>query len=176
MYCTLHSTVLSKVVVYQCRCWWCKIKKSLTKHLESSHSESGYKDLNNLFLPGRWWFQTLILRHIYIKKVFPFFWAVSSPFAVQVCKKCPYDPVKNFWFQKWNMGIKKRRIWFWFRICWKLMHKKMSTKKWQKNWVFFTFITVCVSFRTVVSSLGRYVFGSEISYNKAPPRLPGLGC
>ena len=28
----------------------------------------------------------------------------------------------------------------------------------------------------VVSSLGRYVFGSEISYNKAPPRLPGLGC
>ena len=29
---------------------------------------------------------------------------------------------------------------------------------------------------TDTSSLGRYVFGSEISYNKAPPRLPGLGC
>ncbi len=29
---------------------------------------------------------------------------------------------------------------------------------------------------TTGSSLGRYVFGSEISYNKAPPRLPGLGC
>ncbi len=29
---------------------------------------------------------------------------------------------------------------------------------------------------TPSSSLGRYVFGSEISYNKAPPRLPGLGC
>ncbi len=29
---------------------------------------------------------------------------------------------------------------------------------------------------TSASSLGRYVFGSEISYNKAPPRLPGLGC
>ena len=28
----------------------------------------------------------------------------------------------------------------------------------------------------VASSLGRYVFGSEISYNKPPPRLPGLGC
>ena len=27
---------------------------------------------------------------------------------------------------------------------------------------------------TVFSSLGRYVFGSEISYNKPPPRLPGL--
>ncbi len=27
------------------------------------------------------------------------------------------------------------------------------------------------------SSLGRYVFGSEISYNKAPPPpLPGLAC
>ncbi len=31
-------------------------------------------------------------------------------------------------------------------------------------------------FSTCASSLGRYVFGSEISYNKAPPRLPGLGC
>ncbi len=30
--------------------------------------------------------------------------------------------------------------------------------------------------RVMASSLGRYVFGSEISYNKAPPRLPGLGC
>ncbi len=29
---------------------------------------------------------------------------------------------------------------------------------------------------TYLSSLGRYVFGSEISYNKPPPRLPGLGC
>ncbi len=29
---------------------------------------------------------------------------------------------------------------------------------------------------SIKSSLGRYVFGSEISYNKAPPRLPGLGC
>ena len=33
-----------------------------------------------------------------------------------------------------------------------------------------------VSVYTTVSSLGRYVFGSEISYNKPPPRLPGLGC
>ena len=30
--------------------------------------------------------------------------------------------------------------------------------------------------KAYISSLGRYVFGSEISYNKAPPRLPGLGC
>ncbi len=33
-----------------------------------------------------------------------------------------------------------------------------------------------VSIFNIISSLGRYVFGSEISYNKAPPRLPGLGC
>ncbi len=31
-------------------------------------------------------------------------------------------------------------------------------------------------YTTTFSSLGRYVFGSEISYNKPPPRLPGLGC
>ncbi len=35
---------------------------------------------------------------------------------------------------------------------------------------------VSVLSSTVFSSLGRYVFGSEISYNKPPPRLPGLGC
>ncbi len=33
-----------------------------------------------------------------------------------------------------------------------------------------------IKFVKCESSLGRYVFGSEISYNKAPPRLPGLGC
>ncbi len=37
-------------------------------------------------------------------------------------------------------------------------------------------LKVYFSYITFVSSLGRYVFGSEISYNKAPPRLPGLGC
>jgi hypothetical protein len=34
----------------------------------------------------------------------------------------------------------------------------------------------CIFAVAGISSLGRYVFGSEISYNKAPPRLPGLGC
>jgi len=33
----------------------------------------------------------------------------------------------------------------------------------------------CVLLCTL-SSLGRYVFGSEISFNQAPPRLPGLAC
>jgi hypothetical protein len=45
--------------------------------------------------------------------------------------------------------------------------------------VFIIFVKY-FSYRTYnldnLSSLGRYVFGSEISYNKAPPRLPGLAC
>ncbi len=48
----------------------------------------------------------------------------------------------------------------------------------------FSSVVACLSLasdyspgsRELTSSLGRYVFGSEISYNKAPPRLPGLGC
>ncbi len=36
--------------------------------------------------------------------------------------------------------------------------------------------TVIFILQRDLSSLGRYVFGSEISYNKPPPRLPGLGC
>ncbi len=46
----------------------------------------------------------------------------------------------------------------------------------------FSFVPSCSFYFSVshyvpsISSLGRYVFGSEISYNKAPPRLPGLGC
>ncbi len=38
------------------------------------------------------------------------------------------------------------------------------------------FAAAAVTAVATVSSLGRYVFGSEISYNKAPPRLPGLAC
>ncbi len=37
-------------------------------------------------------------------------------------------------------------------------------------------LLAAVFYFDTTSSLGRYVFGSEISYNKAPPRLPGLGC
>ncbi len=36
--------------------------------------------------------------------------------------------------------------------------------------------TVWAPHNSMGSSLGRYVFGSVLSYNKAPPRLPGLGC
>ncbi len=37
-------------------------------------------------------------------------------------------------------------------------------------------LSTALNYSILESSLGRYVFGSEISYNKAPPRLPGLGC
>ncbi len=51
---------------------------------------------------------------------------------------------QQFFPNIFNMGIKIHINWCRFRIRWKS------------------------------SSLGRYVFGSEISYNKPPPRLPGL--
>ncbi len=41
-------------------------------------------------------------------------------------------------------------------------------------WLFNNFLSL--KKKLLISSLGRYVFGSEISYNKAPPRLPGLAC
>ncbi len=44
----------------------------------------------------------------------------------------------------------------------------------QGNWI--QNVCLIIYFYIQKSSLGRYVFGSEISYNKAPPRLPGLGC
>jgi hypothetical protein len=46
----------------------------------------------------------------------------------------------------------------------------------QKFFLGFTVLALFAKFKAEPSSLGRYVFGSEISYNKAPPRLPGLGC
>jgi hypothetical protein len=46
-----------------------------------------------------------------------------------------------------------------------------NTVKLGKERLFFTRVN-----HIIASSLGRYVFGSEISYNKLPPRLPGLGC
>ena len=51
--------------------------------------------------------------------------------------------------------------------------KKFFWPKLEKN-LFKNRLSIRV--RNFASSLGRYVFGSEISYNKAPPRLPGLGC
>ena len=50
------------------------------------------------------------------------------------------------------------------------------------NFRYFELCSICLreglgrSKLQPTSSLGRYVFGSEISYNKAPPRLPGLAC
>ena len=50
-------------------------------------------------------------------------------------------------------------------------------RTWTCEWFkILTNLKILNIFGHIVSSLGRYVFGSEISYNKAPPRLPGLGC
>jgi hypothetical protein len=52
-----------------------------------------------------------------------------------------------------------RHVWFWYWPFMLILNKAIRI---------YSFCSI--------SSLGRYVFGSEISYNKAPPRLPGLGC
>jgi hypothetical protein len=56
-----------------------------------------------------------------------------------------------------------------------LLLKSFLMKELQQNIACLSSLSHSDFFRGV-SSLGRYVFGSEISYNKAPPRLPGLGC
>ncbi len=52
--------------------------------------------------------------------------------------------------------------------------KRKKAKKSEKKCEKMRKITKKTPLPTPSSSLGRYVFGSEISYNKAPPRLPGL--
>ncbi len=56
-----------------------------------------------------------------------------------------------------------------FTFCWKYAAAKIVTSSRPIQ-------GLTAIFTATSSSLGWYVFGSEISYNKAPPRLPGLGC
>ncbi len=65
----------------------------------------------------------------------------------------------------WKCIMSKERLAMGFVLC-------------GKFWVYYVgfLAPLCWACLLVVSSLGRYVFGSEISYNKPPPRLPGLGC
>ncbi len=70
---------------------------SLIEYVVRSHYEGplGYNDFDNLGFPGRWWFQNLILRHIYIKKFSRFF--------------LPFRPIFAFSFE---LRGKSRLIWF----------------------------------------------------------------
>ncbi len=52
--------------------------------------------------------------------------------------------------------------------------KNLPTKKCYVFHTFKYFFVFDNIISTRISSLGRYVFGSEISYNKPPPRLPEL--
>ncbi len=94
-----------------------------------------HKNFNNSALPGRWWLQNLILRH----NCNSFFRAVSSPLNSKFSKSVNMIFFLILW-QKCNMGIKKHSIlgWFWIveKVAKKLMWKKLSAKKWQKNEVF----------------------------------------
>ncbi len=98
----------------------------------------GYIEFKNLVLPGHWRIQNLILKRIFKTKVFPFFEAVLSAFSFKVCKKCYYDIITYF-SQKGNMGIKTRRIFFFFNLM--LISNPLNK--------FLTFITECKSFRPI---------------------------
>jgi hypothetical protein len=117
-----HSiTIMNKVAVYApaervdilhlfhlyplCTLWF------YLRLVKRNLSTKGYNDFNNLVLPGRWWWQNLILRHTYRKK-FPFF----QPFRLRLQSKFVKRAI---WPPKCNIGIKKGRIWCWFRIRWK---------------------------------------------------------
>ncbi len=53
--------------------------KNETVNLWIVHSSFvGYKDFNNLILSGRWWLQSLMLRHIYKKSFSVFLMFVES--------------------------------------------------------------------------------------------------
>jgi hypothetical protein len=74
--------------------------------------------------------------------------------------------------------LQETRLWqfHWFAPLFRLVNMVL---KGGHGWSLVYLRNVCSYFSigtSITSSLGRYVFGSEISYNKAPPRLPGLGC
>ncbi len=98
-----------------------------------------YNDINNLVVIGRWWWQNLILNHVwYIQKQFLLFWAALSTKGCKVSKNA--NKIKTNFLQKFNMAIKKHKIWCLF---WQSIGKiqKLHAKKRLKSEV-FTFITV----------------------------------
>ncbi len=98
----------------------------------------GCNDFNNLILPGCWWRQILILRHIYKIKYFLF-----PPFrprlpSNKVCKKCKYD---FFNFSQMQNGYQKKENFMLISNPLKKLQKYHSKNcyHWKidrKNWVF----------------------------------------
>ncbi len=85
-------------------------------------------------LPGPWWLQNLILRHIYKKSFFPFFPAVSSASAFKFFYFKMQYVLKNAEFGADFGSVEK--------VTEKLMRKKLSMKMWQKIWVFYFYYCV----------------------------------
>ncbi len=118
----------------------------------------GYNDFNNLVLPGRWWLQNLILRHICKKSFYVFFSRFVRDCIQSLSKVLIWS--KTFFCPKSNLGIKKHRIWCWFQVRWKSC-TKINAKNYQQKvtekWMFFLSllcakppITFCVNFfRTI---------------------------
>jgi hypothetical protein len=78
-----------------------------------------------------WWVHNWNLRHIYWIH-FLIFWAVSCAFGFKVWKSTNMT-LKNFFWEKIEKGVKKRRNLRWFRIRWKSC-EKMRQKVW-RTWV-----------------------------------------
>ncbi len=76
------------------------------------HCTLGYYDFYILILPGHWWLQNLIPRHIY-KRSFSIFSSRYVRYAKFVKSANMIPPQKKF-VLKINIGINKSWIWCWF--------------------------------------------------------------
>ncbi len=106
----------------------------------------GYSNFNNFILTGRWRLQNQILRLIFTKKCFVFL----SRFPPRLTSKFAKAASMTKFFQKCNMGIKKRWI-----LCWFQIRRKNYQRKSYRKLEFFTLIIVCKSFYPI-NVLGEF--------------------
>ncbi len=105
-----------------------------------------------------WWLHCKILRDIKKKTIFRF----SEPFPAHLqtkSEKSAYKSKKNVFLQKFNMGIKKRRISRWFRIGWKRfekMHQKMSLSKTWRKYALFSLLLMFVKLILHITFFGAF--------------------
>ncbi len=112
-------------------------------------------------LPGRWWLQNLMLRHIYkIRFSFlkPFRLLLQSSEKVLIWSK-------KVFFAKMQYGYKKRRIYADFESVEKIYKnraKEVINEKVKEKLSFWLFITVCKSCRPVTSFAWTVFVGNTV--------------
>jgi hypothetical protein len=111
-----------------------------TKDPSSQNCTLGYKNFNNLALPGRWWLEKFNSK-AHLQITFSFFEPLRLCLIQSLQKVLIWQ--KKIIFQKCNVGIKKRKILCWFRkSCKRLTQKRYEQ---QKIW-YLIFISVCKGF------------------------------